>query len=89
MWNMEESKRYKIKSERAVSFGYYDEAVGRFTACVDMTGLGTTDALLFVDRDGTAVLAGEPDLTCELPGFKWTMVNVIALLDANEFTLLT
>lgn len=85
---MEERKRYQVKSERALSFGYYDEAAGRFTAHVDLTGLGTSDALLLADRDGTTVLACEPDLTCELPGFKWTVANVVALLEANEFSFL-
>ena len=85
---MEERKRYQVKSERAMTFGYYDEQTGRFTAQLDLTGLGTPDALLLADRDGSAVLAGEPDVTCELPGFRWTVANVVALLEANEFTFL-
>jgi hypothetical protein len=78
-------RRYIIKPCDRLSFGYYDEAYGRFTAQVDFLGLGSADAVLVADVAGSRLLATNPDITCELPFVCWCLDDLLPLLEDHGF----
>jgi hypothetical protein len=68
-----------------LSFGYYDDADGRFTAQIDILGLGTEDAVLVTDAAGSRLLATNPDITCEIPFVCWCLEDLLPLLEEHGF----
>lgn len=78
-------RRYIIKPYGRLSFGYYDDDRRSFIAQVDFLGLGSGDAVMVADVDGSRLLATNPDLTCELPFLCWCLDDIIPLLEVHGF----
>jgi hypothetical protein len=78
-------RRYIIRPCDRLTFGYYDEGRGHFIAQVDFLGLGSEDAVLVTDVDGSRLLATNPDLTCELPFVCWCLDDILPLLEVHGF----
>jgi hypothetical protein len=80
-------RRYIVKPHK-LSFGYYDEGGDCFSAQVDFLALGTDNAVMMTDVNGSKLLASNPDITCELPFCCWCEDDIIPLLEVHGFTSL-
>jgi hypothetical protein len=79
-------RRYLIKPNNSISFGYYNEERECFDAQVDILGIGSENAVMVTDQVGATILCTNPDLTCELPYVAcWCLHDIVPLLEANQF----
>lgn len=83
-----DDRRYLIKSNSKVSFGYYDEDEGCFYMQVDIIGLNTDTPVLVADQRGSKLLVTNPEVCCELPFCCWCIDDITRLLEENNFTSL-
>jgi hypothetical protein len=85
---MNTDRRYLIRRNGKVSFGYYDEAVGCFYMQVDIIGLESDAPVMIADQAGLKLLVTNPDLCCELPLCCWCVEDITGLLEEHDFTSL-